>query len=66
MFQEVHAILGVEAQRQLKFLLTTCKPGHHDMALSDYCAGNNLLGDRFHWDVERWRARKSLQTPRRR
>ena len=27
----------------------------HDMAISDYMNGNNLLGDKFHWDVERWR-----------
>ena len=26
-----------------------------DMAVSDYCAGNNLLGDKFHWDLELWR-----------
>jgi hypothetical protein len=27
----------------------------HDMATSDYLNGNNLLGDKFSWDVEHWR-----------
>jgi len=30
----------------------------YDMALSDYSNGNNLLGDKFHWNVELWRAQK--------
>jgi hypothetical protein len=28
----------------------------YDMAMMDYFAGNNLLGDRFQWDAEIWRA----------
>lgn len=27
----------------------------HDMAMSDYLNGSNLLGDAFEWDVEHWR-----------
>lgn len=29
-----------------------------DMAVSDYCEGNNLLGDKFQWDLEFWRAKR--------
>lgn len=38
----------------------------YDMALSDYTKGNNLLGDRFHWNVESWRAKQKLCTRKRR
>jgi hypothetical protein len=38
----------------------------YDMALSDYSQGNNLLGDKFHWDVERWRAQKRYKSRKRR
>jgi hypothetical protein len=33
-----------------------------DIALSDDCAGNNLLGDTIHRDAERWRAKKDLRS----
>lgn len=33
----------------------------HDMAMSDYLHGNNLLGDKFEWDVEWWRARQKYK-----
>lgn len=29
-----------------------------EMAVSDYCEGNNLLGDKFQWDLESWRAKR--------
>jgi hypothetical protein len=38
----------------------------YDMALSDYTKGNNLLGDRFRWNVERWRAKQKLRPRKRR
>jgi hypothetical protein len=38
----------------------------YDMAVSDYCDGNNLLGDRFRWDVEWWRATKRYRKRKRR
>lgn len=38
----------------------------YDMALSDYCKGNNLLGDRFRWDVEWWRSQKKFRRRKRR
>jgi hypothetical protein len=37
-----------------------------DMAVSDYCNGNNLLGDRFHWNVEHWRAMKKYRKRKKR
>ncbi len=34
----------------------------YTMAVSDYFHNqNNLLGDKFHWDVEVWRAKKKYQ-----
>jgi hypothetical protein len=30
----------------------------YDMAVGDYMNGNNLLGDKFKWDVEHWRSMK--------
>jgi hypothetical protein len=37
-----------------------------NMALSDYYHHrNNLLGDRFHWNLELWRAMKENRTPKR-
>jgi len=38
----------------------------YDMALSDYCKGNNLLGDRFRWDAELWRSQKKFRRRKRR
>jgi hypothetical protein len=38
----------------------------YDMAVKDYQAGNNLLGDKFHWDVERWRERKKYRRRKKR
>ena len=38
----------------------------YNMAVSDYCKGNNLLGDKFHWDVERWRAQKEYRKRKKR
>ena len=38
----------------------------YDMALSDYYNGNNLLGDKFHWDLELWRAQKRFRKRKRR
>jgi hypothetical protein len=36
----------------------------YNMALSDYYhTRNNLLGDRFQWDVERWRTAKENSRP---
>lgn len=29
-----------------------------DMAVKDYCSGNNLLGDKFKWDLEWWREKR--------
>lgn len=29
----------------------------YDMAVKHYFAGYNLLGERFHWDAELWRAK---------
>lgn len=37
-----------------------------DMAVKDYCNGNNLLGDKFRWDVELWRDTKHLRKWKRR
>ena len=37
-----------------------------DMALSDYLAGNNLLGDKFQWDVEWWRAKQKYKKRKKR
>lgn len=36
----------------------------YDMALSDYMNGNNLLGDKFEWDVEWWREMKRYRRRR--
>ena len=33
----------------------------HDMAMSDYLHGKNLLGDKFEWDVEWWRERQKYK-----
>jgi hypothetical protein len=34
----------------------------YNMAVSDYFHHhNNLLGDKFHWDVEDWRWRRKYQ-----
>jgi hypothetical protein len=38
----------------------------YDWALADYMDGNNLLGERFHWDVEIWRARQHYRRRKRR
>jgi len=38
----------------------------YDMAVSDYLRGNNLLGDKFSWDVERWRKRQKYKKRKRR
>ena len=38
----------------------------HDMAVSDYLNGNNLLGDKFDWDVEWWREMQKYKRPKRR
>jgi len=39
----------------------------YDMAVSDYYHNhNNLLGDRFVWDVELWRATKKNRKPKKR
>lgn len=38
----------------------------HDMAVSDYLHGNNLLGDKFDWDVEHWRAMQRYKKPKKR
>jgi hypothetical protein len=38
----------------------------YDMAIMDYCAGNNLLGDKFQWDVELWRERQRYRKRKRR
>jgi hypothetical protein len=38
----------------------------HDMAVKDYFAGNNLLGDKFHWDVESWRNKQRYRKPKKR
>jgi hypothetical protein len=38
----------------------------YDMAVGDYMAGNNLLGDKFKWDVELWRDTKHLRKWKRR
>lgn len=35
-----------------------------NMAASDYCNGNNLLGDRFQWDVWMWRAKQENKRDR--
>ena len=37
-----------------------------DMAVMDYCDGNNLLGDKFRWDVEWWRELRKFKKRRRR
>ena len=37
-----------------------------DMAVKDYCQGNNLLGEKFHWDVEHWRAMKQYRKRKKR
>jgi len=36
----------------------------HDMAVMDYFAGNNLLGDRFHWDSKKWHFKRQLNKKR--
>jgi hypothetical protein len=38
----------------------------YDMALSDYYHGNNLLGDKFQWDVEWWREMQKYKKRRKR
>jgi len=38
----------------------------YDMAVKDYCAGNNLLGDKFKWDVEWWREKQKYKKRKRR
>lgn len=37
----------------------------YDMAVSDYCNGNNLLGDKFSWDLELWRETKRFRRRKR-
>lgn len=37
-----------------------------DMAVKHYYSGNNLLGDKFHWDLEHWRDMQEYRKPRRR
>jgi len=37
-----------------------------DMAVSDYFDGNNLLGDKFHWDIEWWRETKKYRKKKKR
>ena len=36
----------------------------HDMAVKDYLAGNNLLGDRFHWNSKWWHAERAYNKKR--
>ena len=38
----------------------------YDMALGDYMNGNNLLGDKFKWDVEWWREMKQSRRRKKR
>jgi hypothetical protein len=38
----------------------------YDMAVGDYMAGNNLLGDKFKWDVEHWRWMKQFRKRKKR
>jgi hypothetical protein len=38
----------------------------YDMAVSHYMDGNNLLGDKFRWNVEHWRDMKHLRKWKRR
>ncbi len=38
----------------------------YDMAIKHYCDGNNLLGDKFSWDVEWWREMKKYRKKRKR
>jgi hypothetical protein len=38
----------------------------YDMAVGHYLDGNNLLGDRFRWDVEHWREMKCYRRKRKR
>lgn len=48
----VPELLALYTQRSLE-LKNNKRP--HDMAMSDYLNGNNLLGDKFQWDGEHWR-----------
>lgn len=38
----------------------------YDMAVMDYFRGNNLLGERFKWNVELWRAEREYRKSKRR
>jgi hypothetical protein len=37
-----------------------------DMAIKDYFAGNNLLGNKFNWDVEWWREKQHFKKRKKR
>ncbi len=56
-------IRAIYAQRSMEMKKNN-RP--YDMAVMDYFAGNNLLGDKFQWDAESWRWKLRYRRRRRR